>query len=221
MDEYDLITFDCYGTLIDWEGGISQAFQREASRDYHHLDRAAIIEAYLIEEPAVEAAAYRSYREVLTEAAQRVAARLGWPITPERATFLADSLPNWQPFADTNAALERLARKFQLGILSNTDDDLFAATCRHFTVAFEPIITAQHVQSYKPGHAHFLAARQRCQGKRWLHAAQSYFHDVVPARELGVPVIWVNRKQEGVRAGGSLPTYEVADLKSLADFVDA
>ncbi len=218
-NEFDLVTFDCYGTLIDWEGGITKAFQSEAALDGLSFDRESIIAAYHTEEPVVESE-YRTYREVLMETAQRVASRLGWNIEPDRARFLAASLPEWKPFADTNAALERLARRFSLGILSNTDDDLLALTRRHFTVDFDLIVTAQQVRSYKPGHAHFLEAESRAGELRLLHAAQSYFHDVVPARALNLPVVWVNRKSERVPEGGVGPTAEVANLAALADLLD-
>jgi putative hydrolase of the HAD superfamily len=219
--DFDLITFDCYGTLIDWEGGIANAFQTEAARDGLQLDREQIIKAYMEEESAVESAEYRAYRDVLSEAAQRVAARLGWQITADRAVFLPASLPAWRPFDDTNPALERLARKFQLGILSNTDDDLIDATIRHFTVGFDPIVTAQQVRSYKPAFAHFQEGLARADGKRMLHAAQSYFHDVVPASKLKLPVIWVNRKRERAFEGGPKPAAEVSNLAELADLLGA
>jgi 2-haloacid dehalogenase/putative hydrolase of the HAD superfamily len=217
-NEFDLITFDCYGTLIDWEGGITTAFQQEAALDGRSFDRESIIAAYHEEEPSVESD-YKTYREVLTETAERVARRLGWNIEPDRARFLAASLPDWKPFADTNSALERLSRRFSLGILSNTDDDLLALTRRHFNVDFDLIVTAQQVRSYKPAHAHFLEAQRRASGERILHAAQSYFHDVVPARALGLPVVWVNRKSERVAEGGVEPTAEVTNLATLADLL--
>jgi len=219
--DFDIITFDCYGTLIDWEGGIINAFQSEAARDGLALDGDQIIAAYSAEEPKVESESYRSYREVLTETARLVGSRLGWNIASERASFLAQSLPEWKPFADTNAALERLACKFQLGILSNVDDDLLAGTRRHFTVQFDLIVTAQQVRSYKPGFAHFNEAMARVPGKRLLHAAQSYFHDVVPCAALGIPVVWVNRKGERPLPGGPLPTHEVRNLSELADLLGA
>ncbi len=194
---YDVITFDCYGTLIDWETGISAALVRAAAAEGHTLEAAQALQAYAEIEPRVEAEAYRRYRDVLTETAQRVCERLGWPLTREHARFLAESLPSWQPFADTNQALEHLvAAGYSLGILSNVDDDLLAATRRHLTVTFDLIVTAQQVGSYKPAHRHFTEARQRIADKRWLHAAQSYFHDVIPARALGIPVAWINRKRE-------------------------
>lgn len=219
--DFDLITFDCYGTLIDWEGGIVRAFQEEAARDGLELDPQEIIAAYMLEEPAVESETYRPYKEVLAETAARVAGRLGWQISQERAGFLPASLPDWRPFPDTNPALERLAKRFRLGILSNTDDDLLAATRKHFTVNFDLIVTAQQVRSYKPGHAHFKEAIARKGSLRQLHAAQSYFHDVVPARELNIPVAWVNRKGERATEGGPLPTYEVSNLANLVDLIGA
>ena len=217
--QFELITFDCYGTLIDWEAGIASAFQSEAARDGLNLNRSQIIAAYHTEEPIVESGEFRSYREVLGETALRVASQLGWDLEARREEFLAASLPHWKPFADTNAALERLARRFKLGILSNVDDDLIAETRRHFTVDFELVVTAQQVHSYKPSHAHFETALARLQGNRLLHAAQSYFHDVVPCSELGISVAWVNRKDELADVGGPQPTYEVRNLTELADLV--
>jgi 2-haloalkanoic acid dehalogenase type II len=216
---YDVITFDCYGTLIDWESGISTAFAHAAAADARQLDRAQVLQAYAELEPGVEAETYRRYREVLTETAQRVAERLGWPLGRERAAFLAESLPDWQPFADTNQALERLvAAGYSLGILSNVDDDLLAGTRRHFTVTFDPIVTAQQVGSYKPAHGHFTEARRRLGDKRWLHAAQSYFHDVVPAHALGIPVAWINRKYESA-SHSARADREFHTLTELADWL--
>jgi 2-haloacid dehalogenase/putative hydrolase of the HAD superfamily len=219
-EPYDLITFDCYGTLIDWEAGIISAFQSEAAKDHVELRGDQIIGAYAGEEPVVESAPYRSYREVLAETARRVAAKLGWNLPAERDGFLAASLPKWQPFPDTNPALERLARRFKLGILSNIDDDLLTATRKHFTADFDLIVTAQQVKSYKPGLAHFKEAIVRAGEKRLLHAAQSYFHDVVPTRKLGIPVVWINRKGSRVEPAGPVPTYEVRTLAELVNLLD-
>ena len=124
--------------------------------------------------------------------------------------FLADSVPGWVPFPDTNAALERLrAAGYALGILSNIDDDLLAATRRHFTVEFELLVTAQQVRAYKPARPHFETARRLIGTRRWLHVGQGYFHDVVPARALGLPIAWINRNGEapfdGGQATGSSP----------------
>jgi 2-haloalkanoic acid dehalogenase type II len=205
--------------LIDWEAGISRAFALAAAAEGRQLDNTPILKAYADIEPDVEAAPYRRYRDVLTETAQRVAERLGWVFSRERALFLAESLPNWPAFTDTNPALERLLTAgYSLGILSNIDDDLLAGTRRQFTVAFDLIVTAQQVGSYKPAHGHFTEARHRLGDKRWLHAAQSYFHDVVPARALGIPVAWINRKRETAADGGRA-TREFRTLTELADWL--
>ena len=149
---YDIITFDCYGTLIDWEGGIAGAFTRAVVGTGSRLDPHTVLAAYERIEPVVQAEAYRSYREVLTESARRVARELGWALPEARAGFLAESLPFWIPFPDTNAALERLFRAgYQLGILSNVDDDLLAETRKHFTVPIDLIVTAQQVRLLQAG----------------------------------------------------------------------
>src|SRR2546422_291444 len=177
----------------------------------------AVLAAYADIEPEVEAETYRTYRAVLTETARRVARRFGWPLSEERASFLADSLPNWRPFTDTNSALRRLgAAGYRLGILSNLDDDLLAGTLRHFSVEFDLLVTAQQVRAYKPAHKHFLAARERLGTRRWLHAAQSYFHDVIPARALGIPVAWINRKRSAAPDGG----HADREFRTLADLAD-
>ena len=218
---YDVVTFDCYGTLIDWEDGIVSAFTREAAADGVSLDRSRIIGAYHQVEPTVEAERYESYRDVLARTARRVADRLGWELSEERSRFLPESLPDWSPFPDTNPALVDLAAAgYRLGILSNVDDDLLERTRTHFPVDFEIIVTAAQVRSYKPAPGHFLQARRRIGAARWLHAAQSWFHDVVPAHELGIPVAWVNRKSER-RSEDSEPDAEVANLTGLSDWLES
>lgn len=212
--EYDVITFDCYGTLIDWESGIREAFMRAAAEDGIRLDEKGIIAVYSAVEPVVERERYRRYRDVLTESAARTAHALGWPIAWERATFLAESLPSWKPFPDTNPALQRLRDAgYRLGILSNVDDDLLERTRKHFSVDFDIIVTAQQVGSYKPAPNHFLVARERIGDARWLHAAQSNMHDIVPTNALGIPNAWINRKGN---APGARPKYEFANMEAFA-----
>lgn len=213
---FDIITFDCYGTLIDWESGIAGAFLRAAREEGIELQRGEVLRAYAQIEPVVERESFRDYREVLHESALRVARSLGWPLAEDRGAFLPLSLPSWKPFPDTNAALERLrASGIRLGILSNTDDDLIAATRRHFTVDFDLVITAQQVRSYKPGHAHFVEAKKRIGDARWLHAAESNYHDIAPCNQLGIANAWVNRKGEPALPGGR-PGIEVRNLEELA-----
>ena len=220
MPRFDVITFDCYGTLIDWETGIRKAFLAGAAAAGVKIPPEKVVPAYAEIEPRVEEEAYRPYREVLARTAVGVAEHFGWKLALETARFLPESLPSWAPFPDTNPALEKLsAAGCRLGILSNVDDDLLAGTRRHFSVAFAPIVTAAQVRSYKPAQAHFLEARRRIPaGARWLHAAQSYFHDVVPCKTLGIPVAWINRKGEKAGAAGA-PERELRDLAGLAAWV--
>lgn len=219
MPRYEIITFDCYGTLIDWESGISGALLRAAASDGVTLTRDDVLRAYASTERNVEAEGYRSYREILRDTAVRVANTLGWSLSTDRAGFLADSLPTWQPFSDTNPSLECLvAGGCKLGILSNIDDDLIAATRKHFTVDFDVVITAQQVRSYKPGHAHFLTAKERIGKTPWLHAAESNFHDIVPTNALGIDNAWINRLRQQPLPGGT-PNFSFNDLTGLADAI--
>ncbi|MGH9315607.1 MAG: HAD-IA family hydrolase [Thermoanaerobaculia bacterium] len=218
---YEVITFDCYGTLIDWDRGIGKAFAEACAREGLRLDPGEVLAAYAQIEPTVEARPYRGYREILTSTAMEVAARLGWPLKQDRAGFLAESLPSWPPFLDANPALRRLAAAgVRLGILSNVDEDLLAGSLRHLGTPFDLIVTAQQTRSYKPAHGHFLAARAKIgHGARWLHAAQSYLHDVAPARVLGIPVAWINRKRETAAVSGA-PDLEFRNLTELADWIE-
>lgn len=217
--DYDVITFDCYGTLIDWEAGIRTALGELALQAGVRLDREAALAAYAAIEPQVQAGPFLPYREVLVETVCRAAAEVGWPMDDETAARFAASLPEWPPFADTNPALERIAANYRLGILSNVDDELLEASLAQLTVPFQVIVTAEQVRAYKPSHAHFLAARERIGGLRWLHAAQSHFHDIVPASHLGLAAVWVNRKNEALPAGEEGALAEVRDLAGLAEWL--
>ena len=220
-DQIQVVTFDCYGTLIDWETGIGAAFRQAAAEDGVSIDAAQAVDTYHVVEAMVERGAYRPYHQVLAETARRVAAELGWTISRERAAFLPRSLPGWPPFPDTNEALKRLASRYRLGILSNVDEDLLEATCRHFPVEFDFWVTADRVESYKPDLAHFEAARPFVgDSSGWLHVAQSLYHDVAPASCVGLPVVWVNRKSESPGPDVPPPAREVADLAALAEWLD-
>ena len=216
---YDVITFDCYGTLIDWESGIRAAFAAEAVKIGHPVDPAAAVSCYVDVEAAVERDGYRLYRDVLAETARRVAARLGWALPAERARFLAESLPAWPQFPDTNAALRRLAGAgYRLGILSNVDDDLLVWSRRHLAASFELVVTAQQVRSYKPASPHFAAARTLIAGASWLHAAQSHYHDITPCAALGIPSAWINRTH-GAPSSPARALREFPTLTGLADWL--
>jgi 2-haloacid dehalogenase/putative hydrolase of the HAD superfamily len=218
MPLFDVITFDCYGTLIDWEAGIVEAFLKASTTDGISLDPAAVLQTLFDTRPAAERP-YQRYRDILTAAAERVGQHLGWPITRARAGFLPDSLADWPPFPDTNDALKRLHQAgYALGILSNVDDDLLAGTRRRLEVPFSLLVTAEQVRSYKPALAHFDAAREQIGPRRWLHAARSYFHDVVPAVARDVPVAWINRNGEQPTERAR-PNYEFRSLTDLADWL--
>ncbi len=217
---WETVSFDCYGTLVDWEAGIRGAFRQAAAADGVELDGDRIISAYHAIEPQVQSEDYRSYREVLAATALGVARRLGWHLEPQRARFLAESLPDWPVFPDTRPALERLKSRFAIAILSNVDDDLLRGSIDRIGVEFDWTITAERVRSYKPAPAHFRAALERAGGAaRLLHAAASYFHDIGPAAELGIAAVWINRKAEQApRKGG--PRHTVSDLTELVDWLD-
>jgi len=220
------LSFDCYGTLIDWITGIRGALETlAASGGSLPIDQGEFFDTYLEVEAETEAGPYMSYKEVLTSAQAELARRFGLTVPPERARVLADSVPGWKPFDDTNPALARLKERFRLGILSNIDNDLFAATARQFEPAigqFDFVITAEDVGSYKPGHGHFKRLLQTVvddQGTN-LHVAQSLFHDGAPAAELGIPFVWINRRGE-VNETIAKPLAELSNLTELADMLCA
>ena len=216
---FAIVTFDCYGTLIDWEAGMCEAFAEVAAADGVHLDPGEVLRVLFDTRPASEAPEYQTYRDRLTDAALRVSDRLGWTMTRKRAAFFPESLAHWKPFPDTNPALERRRDAgYALGILSNVDDDLLAGTLRHFTVPFEFTVTAQQVRSYKPALAHFHAGRERVAGRRWLHAAQGYVYDVEPCAQLGIRVAWINRKGE-TPTGAARPDREFPTLTELDNWL--
>ena len=211
---HEVITFDCYGTLIDWEDGITRAFRTAAAESGVVLDDAAVLDAFAETEPAVEAEAYRSYRAVLEECARRIATRLGFALPECGPGFLADSLGRWRPFPDTVPALEQLQRAgYTLGILSNVDDELLAQTRVQLEIPFSIVVTAEQVRSYKPAPGHFVEARRRIGDRPWLHAARSLFHDIEPARALGIDSAWI-RRNSNATAPADVPTF--ADLRGLA-----
>jgi 2-haloacid dehalogenase len=211
------VTFDCYGTLIDWETGVYDAFQGEADRDGFTIDRAALIPQFIDISREIQRGSYELYAEVLRRTAVRVAKELGWDLEPSRSGFLPDSVPRWPPFRETNAQLERFAKKYEIGILSNVDDKLLGATRRHFRSDFDLVVTAQQVRSYKPDPAHFRECARRIGGKKgWVHVAGGYETDIEPCIKQRVPVIWVNRHGERLDNNQKSPTEEVRTLRDAA-----
>ena len=218
LERFRALTFDCYGTLIDWEGGILSALRPLLQDHGIECTDEELLTLYAAAEFTAESGAYRSYREVQRIVLRAIADRLGFTLKPEELDRLSESIKDWRPFADTVDALRILKRRYILGIVSNIDDDLLAGTQQHFTVEFDLVITAQQVRSYKPSHGHFVSAKERIGERRWLHAARSYFHDVVPSRALGVPVVWVNRGSEEP-LGEERPDAEVESLAALVEWL--
>jgi len=202
------VTFDCYGPLIDWNGGI----RGELARVFGEEQAGELLERYHELEPELEADGTRSYREVMTEAMRR----LGAPAGEEEA--LARSLPDWLPFPEVPGALaEAHERGWKLVILSNTDRDFIEASMRRLGVPFECAIVASEVGSYKPGLVHWSTFERDVGRLPDVHVAASLFHDIGPAGELGLPSVWINRLGE---TGGPRPTRELSDLRGLAATLD-
>ncbi|HEY6305712.1 MAG TPA: HAD-IA family hydrolase, partial [Candidatus Angelobacter sp.] len=182
-----LITFDCYGTLIDWETGMLAAMRPMFSGNGRQIADSHILEQYGEVEVKLESGPYLPYRQVLSRAVQEVGSRLGVKISADEGRNFAESLTQWEPFPDTVAGLQKLARRFRLGIISNVDDDLFAVTRTKLQAPFDVVVTAQQVQSYKPSLKNFQEALRRSgfRKEEILHAGQSVYHDVIPASSMG------------------------------------
>ena len=166
------VSFDCYGTLIDWELGAYEAFQKEADRDGFTIDKNAMIPHFLEIQREIERGSYELYAEVLRRTAVQISRQLGWPLEPSRSGFLPDSVKRWPPFKETNTQLDRFSKKFDIGLISNVDDKLLGETRRHFKADFDLVVTAQQVRSYKPDPAHFKECQRRIGSKKgWVHIA--------------------------------------------------
>jgi len=211
------VSFDCYGTLIDWETGAYEAYQKEADRDGFTIDRNVLMPQFLDIQHEIQGGSYELYAEVLRRTAVRSAEEMGWDLEPSRSNFLPNSVPAWPAFRETNAQLERFAKKFEIGILSNIDDKLLGATRRHFRVDFDLVVTAQQVRSYKPDPAHFKECQRRIEGKKgWVHIASGYYTDVEHCAKSKIPVIWVNRRGETLEPNQKKPDAEVKTLRDAA-----
>ena len=220
---YRLITFDCYGTLIDWESGILGAIVPILSCHRKAIGGPDILKIYADLEAEAEGGEYRCYRDVLRDVVRNFGERLGFSPTTAEQDSLPESLANWTPFPDTIAALRKLKSKFRLGIISNVDDDLFAATARRLQVPFDHVVTAGQAKTYKPSRKIFELAQSRMgvETHEWLHAAQSLYHDVLPAKALGIATVWVNRPSllpgtGATKPASAEPDIEVASLEELA-----
>ncbi|HIK04825.1 MAG TPA: haloacid dehalogenase type II [Trichormus sp. M33_DOE_039] len=223
FNQYKAITFDCYGTLIDWETGILTAIKPLLINHNINLDDNEILEYFAEFESELEQGEYIQYREVLNRVVQKFGEKFAFTPTDIEINSLADSIQYWQPFADTVAALKLLQQRSQLVIISNVDDDLFAFSAKKLEVEFNQIITAQQVKSYKPSLNNFrqAIASINLPTEQILHVAASVYHDIIPAKSLGLSTVWVNRRYGQQGSGATIPSrgepdLEVPDLKTLA-----
>lgn len=222
FQQFEVLSFDCYGTLIDWESGILPPLQSLLA-NYHIKERdRALLESFAQFEADAEKGEFINYRQVLRKVVTQLGIKYALSFTETELNSLGESLKNWQPFPDTVAALKQLKEKYKLAIISNVDDDLFAETAKHLPIAFDYVITAQQVKAYKPSTRNFEIARDRMgiAPEKWLHIAQSIYHDIVPAQSMGLSTIWVNRRKDKEGSGATLPAtakpdLEVPDLQSL------
>jgi 2-haloacid dehalogenase len=224
FDSYEILSFDCYGTLIDWETGILSAIAPLLSGHGRSVPDERLLEAFGELESAAEQPPYRPYSVILREVTEGLGRRFGFAPNAEEHSALAASIARWPPFPDTRGALRALKSKYRLAIISNIDDDLFAGTNQALGIEFDWIVTARQVGSYKPSLENFRQALARFGGPKdkLLHVAQSLFHDIAPARSLGLSTVWVNRRIGRKGPGATPPALarpdlEVPDLQSLAD----
>jgi len=224
FNRFEMLTFDCYGTLINWEEGILLCLRRIISAHGKEADDATLLELYGDFEASAEHGEYRVYREVLQSVVQQLGNKLGFTPTEAEIRSLPDSLKNWKPWPDTVSALRELKRRFRLAIISNVDDDLLADTRPQLEVEFDHVITAQQAGAYKPSLKIFELALGRIgvPAHRVLHVGQSLYHDVVPAQSLGLATVWVNRPSAragvgAVKAAQANPDLQVSNLAELAE----
>ena len=222
FDRFEVLTFDCYGTLIDWETGIVAALRSAASWQASDEE---LLERFAAHEAEAERGEYRPYRDVLAAAALGMARDTGVKLPDEAAQRFAGSVGEWPAFPDSPEALRRLGERYRLGVVTNCDEDLFAASNRRLGVRFDWVITAGRVRSYKPKPRHFEVALEEIglPRDRILHVAQSLFHDHVPAKQLGLSTVWIDRRAGKAGSGATPPAEAEPDAvyPSLAAFADA
>lgn len=222
LKKFEVLTFDCYGTLIDWETGILGVLKPILSTHDKTLGDQQILEWYGQFEAEAEKGKYVKYRDVLKRVVKSFGQKLGFSPADSELNALPDSLKNWPPFPDTVEALQKLKKHFKLTIISNTDDGLFAQTQKHLKTGFDWIITAEQAKSYKPALNNFQMAIRKIglPKEKILHVGQSVYHDVIPAKSLGLATVLVRRRGAGATlpAEGK-PDLEVQDLKTLAGMI--
>jgi 2-haloacid dehalogenase len=216
LKDINWVTTDCYGTLIDWEKGIMDAFKREADRDGLTIDEGAFLQSFFEKQAQIMSGSYELYAEVLRRAAVQAAEEIDWTLEPSRAQFLPDSVASWPAFREVNAATDRIKERYDIGIISNVDDKLLGISRRHLRTELDLVVTAQQVRSYKPDPTHLRECARRIGGKKgWVHIASGYESDIGPALKLNIPVIWVNRHGEKLE-GRKAPDATVKNLRDAA-----
>ena len=232
FNQFEVVSFDCYGTLIDWERGILPPLKQLLSNREIDFSDDGTLELFAEFESELEKDEndYIEYRKILQEIVKKFGQRFNFePTETESGTeinSLVDSLKNWQPFPDTVAALSALKQKYKLAVISNIDDDLFAGTAKHLKVEFDWLITAEKVRSYKPSTRNFEIALETMgiPPEKLLHVAQSVYHDIVPATSMGISTVWVNRRHDKTGFGATMPAsgkpdLEVPNLKTLVEAI--
>jgi len=214
FSQFEVATFDCYGTLIDWEAGILAELRPILVGHDFSLTDDDVLERYARFEAAIEGGPYRPYRDVLAASLVGMAADLGIEVTPDDLQKFSTSVRRWPPFADSAGALKRLASRYRLGVITNCDDDLFAASAERLETTFEWVVTAEQVGAYKPNPAGFERALALIgvPRERILHVAQSLFHDHVPAKALGMTTVWIDRRHDRPGSGATPPAEATPDL---------
>jgi 2-haloacid dehalogenase len=227
FQQFEVLSFDCYGTLIDWESGILKALKTILSNHNINIGDQQILELFAQRESIQEERKYLKYREVLKKIVQNFGEKHSFEPSEEELNSLAESIQDWEFFPDTVRALKALQKRYKLTIISNIDNDLFAYTAKKLEVEFDWIITAEQVKSYKPSLRNFEFAIQKMgiAPDKLLHVAQSVYHDIVPAKTMGLTAVWVNRRQGKEGFGATVPAtgnpdLEVPDLKTLVSLMN-
>jgi 2-haloacid dehalogenase len=227
LDQVEYLTFDCYGTLIDWERGMLEVLRPLLASKDVFLNDDTILEAYAKLEEQAENGPYVPYRQVLSAVIDGFGDLFGFLPEEDDRISLIESVPRWPPFSDAVISLERLGGRFKLVVVSNIDDDLFGGSSSRLGDPFHRVFTAQQIGSYKPAPANFeyLVQTLSCDVSSILHVAQSLFHDIAPANELGLSTVWINRRKGSDGFGATppahaVPSIEFESLSAFADYLD-
>ncbi|MCY3956842.1 MAG: haloacid dehalogenase type II [Chloroflexi bacterium] len=220
FERFEWVSFDCYGTLVDWESGIRGAVDAVLGSHGVRRSRGEILDLFAEIEPRVQSSdAHLTYRCVLRRVMAEMGDALAIRCSEPELDCLADSLADWPVFPEVREVLTALQTRYKLAVISNVDDALFAGTAEALGVEFDAVVTAEQAQSYKPNRRNFdlAAARMRVETDAWLHVAESLFHDIGPANRLGIASVWVNRagRGGGTRRTDAVPDLVVSDLGEL------